>query len=42
MVGLERFELSTFRPPDERANQAALQPENNAESSWIFHTWVEP
>ena len=29
MVGPERFELSTFRPPGERANQAALWPDIN-------------
>ena len=27
MVGPERFELSTSRPPDGRANQAALWPD---------------
>ena len=27
MVGPERFELSTSRPPDGRANQAALRPD---------------
>ena len=27
LVGLARFELTTFRPPDGRANQAAPQPD---------------
>lgn len=27
MVGIARFELATFCPPDKRANQAALYPE---------------
>ena len=26
MVGIARFELATFCPPDKRANQAALYP----------------
>ena len=29
MVGIARFELATFCPPDKRANQAALYPEPN-------------
>ena len=29
MVGIARFELATFCPPDKRANQAALYPEQN-------------
>ena len=27
MVGMARFELATFCPPDKRANQAALHPD---------------
>ena len=27
MVGIARFELATFCPPDKRANQAALHPD---------------
>ncbi len=27
MVGMNGFEPSTFRPPDERANRAALHPD---------------
>ena len=32
MVGPERFELSTSRPPDGRANQAALRPDDRSAS----------
>ena len=32
MVGPERFELSTSRPPDGRANQAALRPDTGGDT----------
>ena len=35
MVGMARFELATFCPPDKRANQAALHPDF---MKWQFST----
>ena len=34
MVGLARFELTTFRPPDGRANQTAPQPDEALSSGF--------
>ena len=50
MVGIARFELATFCPPDKRANQAALRPDgeyvgfsgtapNIASVVWISRWW---
>ena len=36
MVGIARFELATFCPPDKRANQAALYPDYNIIMHIIF------
>ena len=34
MVGMARFELATFCPPDKRANQAALHPDSIMQSDY--------
>ena len=36
MVGIARFELATFCPPDKRANQAALHPDIVRQYNRIF------
>lgn len=40
MVGPVRFELTTSRPPDERANQAALWPDMVEFSEFLVSTTI--
>ena len=41
MVGMMRIELTTFCPPDKRANQAALHPDLMTSNILFFFSFVK-